>query len=183
MATEPAVTVNETRRIPSCREIGLQAGKKGDFQLARQMLQNAIAEMEGQDGKQAQMIELTINMADTYLNEGQYGPAKTWYTKALDRLILSQGANTVAVASLMGRCAEISVLQADMNEFQKCFDSLQRAYLLTAETEMSGLLNSLIDLSWALCIKGEIAAVQAVNDLINQIKQLEKETAMSASVA
>lgn len=175
MNTQTTLQSKEMQSVPSCIEIGLQAGKKGDFQLARQMLHTAMEQLEGHEDKQSRLIELITDIADTYLCEGSYDLAKNWYMKALHRCELLQGTNTLQAACLMARLAQVCALQSKMTEFQKYLDNVLRAYLLTPEEDISILLNPLIDLSWALCIRKCVAEVQPINDLIALIKQLEEE--------
>jgi hypothetical protein len=164
-----------SKQVPSFIEIGLKASRKGNFQLARQMLHTAMEQLDGDEDKQPRLIELIVCIADTYLNEGSNDQAKAWYSKAFHRIELSQGANTFQAACLMTKLAEVSVLQDDMTEFQKCFENAQRAYLFSEETDTASLLGSLTDLSWALCVKQHLAEAQAVNSLISQIKELKEE--------
>jgi tetratricopeptide (TPR) repeat protein len=174
----------EVKRLaPSCIEIGLQASRKGNFQLARQMLHTAMEQLEGQEDKKPRLIELIINIADTYFNEGSYDQAKAWYGKALQSSELWQGTNTIQSACLIARLAELSVLQADMSEFEKCFENVQRTFLLSQESNVSALLGALIDLSWALCVQGRLAEVQPVNSLIAHIKQLEEEDRLGLAIS
>ncbi len=156
-------------------EIGIQASKKGNFQLARQMLHSALEQLDNHDDKQPRLVELITFIADTYLNEGNYDLAKQWYMKALKRCEILQGMNTLPAACLMAKLAQLHVLQSNMSEFKKYFESVQHIYLLTLEENISVLLDPLTDLSWALCIKKHIEEVQPVNKLIVQIKQLEEE--------
>lgn len=166
--------VNESA-VPSSIDIGLSACKKGNFELARQMLHHSIKELgEGAD-KEPRLVELITNIADTYLSEGKFESAWNFYMKAFQRLEMSQSLNSLPAAALMSRLAEISVLQDQMGEFAKQFDRLQRAYLTATETDASQLLTCLIDLSWSLCVKGQTVNASSVNKLIAQIKQLEKE--------
>lgn len=182
MTADPQLKLKLENKLPSCTEIGLQASKKGDFQLARQMLRKAMEQLEGQAGKQPQLIELTTNIADTYLNEGRYDSAKEWYAQALHRAEISHGAHSLQGACLIARLAEVSVLQSDITEFQKSFETLQRAYLLAGDdVDLSNLLGALIDLSWALCVRGQfVEEVKQVNSLIAQIRQLDEEDRLAA---
>jgi tetratricopeptide (TPR) repeat protein len=182
MTAAPQLKMKLESKLPSCTEIGLQASKKGDFQMARQMLRKAIEQLEGLHDKQSQLIDLTTNIADTYLNEGRYDSAKEWYAKALHRAETLHGAHSLQGACLLARLAEVSVLQSDMTDFQKSFDSAQRAYLLADESsDVSNLLAALIDLSWALCVRGQfIEEVRHVNCLIAQIRQIDEEDRLAA---
>jgi tetratricopeptide (TPR) repeat protein len=182
MTADPQHKLKLESKLPSCAEIGLQASKKGDFQLARQMLNTAIEQLEGKAEHQLTLIELTTNIADTYLNEGRYDSAKEFYAKALHRSELLHGAHSLQGACLMARLAEVNVLQSEMNEFQRCFESLQRAYLLAeSDTNVSRLLGALIDLSWALCVRGHfVEEVKHVNTLVAQIRQLDEEDRLAA---
>lgn len=164
---------HEQAKVPSCIEIGLQANKKGNLQFALQMLHTAIEQLDP-DGSQLRLVELISDVADTYFLQGKYEAAKEWYTKGLQRLMV-HGEHTVSAIKVLIRLAEVNALQEDLNEFHIQFENVQRAYLLCAETDLSSLLTPLIDLSWALCIQGNKAEVQAVNNMISQIKQLEEE--------
>lgn len=172
MATE---LMQDIAKVPSSIDIGLQASKKGNFQLAKQMLHNAIEQFDGQEDKQGRLIELIVSIADTHLNEGSYDQAKEWYQKALHRLENEHAINSLPAAAIMARLAELGVLQRDMKEFQMHFDTLQRSYLLAPEVELSGLINSLVDLSWVLCSQKCVAETQAINSLIAQMKLIEEE--------
>ncbi len=182
MTADPQLKVKLETKLPSCTEIGLQASKKGDFQLARQMLRTAIEQLEGKPGQQNELIELTTSIADTYLNEGRYDSANEWYAKALHRSESLHGSHSLQGACLLARLAEVGVLQVEMTEFQKSFDSLQRAYLLAEDdADISKFLGALIDLSWALCVRGHfVEEVKHVNNLISQIKQLGEEEKLAA---
>jgi tetratricopeptide (TPR) repeat protein len=176
------MTMNFTREADvlmptfvSCLELGLRAGKKGDFQFARQMLHSACEELLGCDDQHPRLIELMADIADTYLAEENYDLAERWYQKALHRSELLRGANALQTVCLMVKLAEVNVLQEEFAEFQKYMDGIQRAYFLTLEESVSILLFPLTDLSWALCIKGRIAEVKVVNSLIAQIRQLDEE--------
>jgi hypothetical protein len=70
-----------------------------------------------------------------------------------------------------------------MSEFHRFFDHLQSAYLRSEETNVSKLLGALIDLSWSLCLQGQLTEVQTVNSLIGQIKRLEEEERFGIEVA
>ncbi len=183
MLTAEAKLENEQKSVPSCIDIGLEASRKGNFQMARQMFRAAMDQLEGQSGKESQLIELLIHTADTYLNEGLYDSAKQWYEKAMQRHELWQGKNTFQAACLMAKLAEVNVLQAQLGEFQKCFEDTERFYLLAQDTDPNILLGALIDLSWSLCVKGHMDEVRSVNNLIAQIKQLEEENELAAQVA
>jgi hypothetical protein len=126
------------------------------------------------------LIELTTCIADSYLNEGRYDSAKVWYTKALNYSELKDGKNSLPVASLLTRLAEVSVLQSDLSEFKKYFEDTERAYLLAKEPNTTAMLAALIDLSWALCLQNHLAEAQLVNKLIAQIKQIEEEKKIAA---
>ncbi len=167
-------------KVPSCIEIGLQASKKGDFQKARQMFRAAIKQLEDDPNKQAGIMSLIVNIADTYINEGRYDLAKQWYTKALQNSELLPEHNILQFACLMIRLAQINVLQEDMSEYKKSFETVERVYLLSQEADTSVLLDSLIDLSWVLCMQRHLNEAQVVNDLINQIKRLEDEEKLIA---
>jgi len=182
---EPIVEQVNELRVPSCIEIGLEASKRRNFGMARQMLRAAMENLGGIEDKTAHLIELMIHVADTYVNEGRYDQAKAWYTQALDRSQLSFGKNTLQTALLMAKLAEISVLQNDMSEFSACFENLMRAYLLSQETEpdSSTLLNALIDLSWSLSVQGHLNEAKPVNSLITQIKQMDEEDRLGTAVA
>jgi hypothetical protein len=156
-------------------QIGLQARESGDFQFARRVLQAAIKRLDDAHDNASRWIELVINVSDTYLSEGNTSPAKIWYMKALERSEQVTGKHTVQVAFLLGRLAQVAALDADAPEFENCFEQLTRAYLLSTEEDLSLLLDSLMDLSWAWCVKGNVKEVQRVNELIGQIKQLEQE--------
>src|ERR1700677_3837814 len=120
MSTESILKQKDIQTPPSvsCIDIGLQASKKGDFQLARQMLHAACEQLEGQDDKQPRLVELIIDIADTYINEGNYDLAKSWYQKALHRSELLYGTNTLQSACLMAKLAQVHVLQKDLTEFK-----------------------------------------------------------------
>jgi tetratricopeptide (TPR) repeat protein len=172
--------------VPSCAEVGLRACKSGNYQFARQMLQTAMSQLEGEDEdveKSSRLIELTTDMADTYLIEGNFDLAKGWYLKALSHCELLQQANTWRSAGLMARLAEVHALNKDMSESQKYMDKLMHAYLLALDDNISSFLNPLIDLSWCLCVTGHVAEAQPVNDLIAQIRSLEHEDRLSISAA
>jgi hypothetical protein len=181
--TNQTAQSNAIAKVPSCIEIGLQASKKGNFQFARQMLQTAMEQVEVQDEPQPRLIDLMTDVADTFLSEGKFDMAKEWYSKALHRCELLQGENSLSGARLLTRLAEISVLQGELEDFRAYFDNVQRAYLLCEETNISTLLGSLIDLSWALCIRENLSEIQAVNSFIAQIKQLEEEEKLGLAVA
>jgi tetratricopeptide (TPR) repeat protein len=181
-ASQPVFAPKELR-VPSCLEIGLQASKKGDFTTARQMLRSAIEQLVAEGAKQPGLIELTTNIADTYFKEGRHDSAKIWYAKALRNCEFFYGTHTLHTACLQARLAEISVLQSDLGEFHRYFDHLQSAYLRSGETDVSALLEALIDLSWSLCLQGHLPEVQTVNALISQIKRLEEEDRLGMEVA
>ncbi len=170
-------------KVPSCIEIGLQASKKGDFQKARQMFRAAIKQLEECANRPAQLVTLIVNIADTYINEGRYDLAKQWYTKALQNSELLPKHNVLQYACLMIRLAQLNVLQEDMAEFKKCFEIVERVYLLSQEADTSILLDSLIDLSWVLCVQKHLNEAQIVNSLIHQIKKLENEEKLMALFA
>ena len=107
--------------------------------------------------------------------------ASAWYIKALERSEHLHGKNTLQVASLLIRLSELAVLESNSDQYQKYFDLFTRAYLLTQEEDAFVLLDPLTDLSWALCVKGKLSQVQAVNTLISQIKQLQQEERQAAS--
>jgi len=166
----------------SCADIGLRASEKGDFHFARQMLHVAIEQLHGQD-KQSRLIELIADIADTYLHEENYDMAEIWYKKALNRLELSQQAETLQAACLMARLAQVHALTPRKSELTKYLDNLLRIYLLDSEANISILLGPLVDLSWTLCVSGFIAEVHTVNDLIAQVKQLSEEEKFAQIVA
>ncbi len=143
-------------KVPSCIEIGLQASKKGDFTRARQMFRIAMDQLPETKEKPAQLINLIIHTADTYMNEWRYDMAKQWYEKALHRSELLPVRKILQSGCLMTRLAEVNVLQKNMPEFKKCFEIVQRIYLLSKEADTSMLLNGLIDLSWVLCVQGHL---------------------------
>jgi tetratricopeptide (TPR) repeat protein len=180
--SQPTANVQKLH-VPSCLEIGLQAGKKGNFTTARQMLRLALKQLAGDADKQPRMIELTTNIADTYSNEGRHDSAKVWYGKALRHCELFYGTSALHAACLLARLAGVSALASDMGEFHRYFDLLQSAYLRAGEKEVSGLLGALIDLSWSLCLRGQLTEVQSVNTLIDQIKRLEGEDKLGIEVA
>ena len=171
-------SAKESMSIPSSMDIGLEASRKGNFQMARKMFRAAIEQLEGQPDKQPRQVELITNIADSYLNEGTHDSAKTWYNKALEKL---EPKNTLQAACLYGRLAEVNALMSEMGDFQKNFEHVQRIYLLCEETEISILLNSLMDLSWVLCIQGHLEEVKQVNNLINQIKLIDEEDRIVAA--
>ncbi len=166
--------------VPSSIDIALQASHKGNFPLARQMMLRAMRELDGQVDKPARLIELITKIADTYVTEGKYDSARAWYTKALHRLEVWQGSNSLAVACVMVRLAQVCVWQFNMTEFQEYFDQVERAYLLSQDMDVSVFLDALIELSWALCIHECVNEVQLVNNLIAEIKQLEAESKPAA---
>lgn len=183
MSTMSVPQPNVIPQVPSCIEIGLQASKKGNYQYARQMLQMALEQKSEQTHEQPLLIELMTEVADMYLSEGRHDTAKEWYLKALQRVELVHGINTLCAPNLMTRLAEICVLQEDMAEYERYFDNVQRAYLLCEEADVSPLLDSLIDLSWVLCIRCQLVQVQSVNNMIAQIRQLEEEKKLGLAVA
>ena len=172
--------LSATKQIPSCVEIGLEASARGDYQLARQMLHTAMEQLDGCEDKQIRLVELISNIADTYLHEGNFDSAKNWYMRALIRCELSQGANTLRAGCLMARLAQVNALQSDLAEFKKQLDNLMHTFLLAPEESISLLLDPLVDLSWALCVKGCVPEVQSVNGLISHIKQLEEEDRLAS---
>jgi hypothetical protein len=174
MAGDGYSTTTNPIKVPSYRDIGIKAMRNADFQMARQMLQGAINQLEGQGDEETSIIEIMINIADTYLQEGAFRQAKEWYARALNRSERFQGKNSILTASILGRIAEVHILEQDVPGFQNVFDCLQRVYLLTEETDMTALLNVLIDLSWALCVHHRHREVQLANKLIAEIKQLSK---------
>ena len=167
--------------IPSCLDIGLKANRMGDFQTARHMLQTTLAQLEGDAAQEAQIIELTTYIADTYMNESNYDLANDWYVRALHRSQNFRGTNTLESACLMSRLAEVNVLQSRMPGFQNHFEELQRVYLLCEEIDLSPLLRALVDLTWVLCLQGHTTEVRAVNSLIEQLKQLAEEYRVSVA--
>ena len=149
-------TTKIATRLPSCIEMGLQASKKGDFARARQMFRAAIKLLENRENNQTSLIALIVNIADTYLNEGRYETAKHWYTRAIQRSESLARKNILPFACLLTRLAQINVLQNNMPDFQKTFEDVQRVYLLSQEGNSAILLDSLIDLSWVLCVQGHL---------------------------
>ncbi len=170
-------------QIPSCIEIGLHASKKGDFIVARQMFRTAIKHLTNNQESQSRLISLITNIADTYLNERRYDLAKQWYAKALKRNEFLPNKNNLQCASIIARMTAINVLQCDMKEFKKDFETVQRMYLLSVEADVSLLLNSLIDLSWALCLQRLTDEARTVNQLISQIKKLDDGMALEITSA
>ena len=183
MMSQAAIQVGAQASVPSCVEIGLQATAKGDFELARKMLHAAMEQLDGGENRQLRLIELIGNIADTYLHEGNYNAAKNWYQKALHRMEHLQGTNAIQSACLMVRLAQVNCLQSNMAEFKKYFDKVVRSYLLAPEESVNILLNPLVDLSWALCVRGCGDEVRPVNELITQIKELENEDKATVSIA
>src|SRR5271168_2191492 len=135
MATESIPEAVKTDDSPACalEQIGLQAGKSGDYRFARQVLQSAMKRIEEADDehKDSRWIEVVINIADTYLSEGNSHLASAWYIKALERSEHLHGKNTLQVASLLIRLSELAVLESNSDQYQKYFDLFTRAYLLT----------------------------------------------------
>ena len=172
-----------TMPFSTYKDMESQAIKKGDFQLARQILHSACEQLEGENDKQAHLIELMSHIADTYVNEANYELAKSWYQKALMRSESLHGTHALSSICLMSKLAQVNVLQRNMDDFHKYLNNLQLAYLLTTGENTSTLLDPLGDLSWALCVKGYIAEVKSVNSLIAQIKQLEEEYKLESGVA
>ncbi len=162
-------------RVPSRIDIAMEASKRGNYQMARKILQSSIEQLAEQENKQSRLVELMITVGDTYTNEGSLERAKAWYGKALQRCVLLEGAHTFQVACLMAKLAQLSVLQSNMPEFHECFEKVQRGYLLSDESNICTIIGPLTDLSSALCIRGFLVEVQSVNKLISQIKQLEEE--------
>jgi len=173
----------EHDEIPSCIEIGLRASKKGNFEVARQMLRTAIEQFEGHEAELPQLIELITNIADMYLNGGTYASAKEWYAKALHHSELLYGGNSLNVACLTARLAEVSALESNIEDFHKFFQRAQRVYLNLEESKLSALLGVLIDLSWVLCMQGRVVEVKPVNEMIEQIKRMEEEDRLGILVA
>lgn len=170
-------------RVPTCMELGLRANHKGHYQSARQMLRTAIQQLHQEDEKDPRITDLIITIADSYLKEGDHEKAKTWYCSALRRLDTLMDADTFQTAYTLSRLAEVCVLQSDMVEFSACIDQLQRAYLLSSETDASDLFGALIDLSWTLCLTERVAFLQPVNEMLQQIKQIEEEERLNVLVA
>lgn len=184
MFPNQTITPQDARNVPSCVEVGLQASRKGNFQFARQMLQSAIDQIDDQQpGMQEGLLELIIDVADAYMREGRFESAREWYAKGLSRSQATIGCGSQFAIKLIARLAEISVLQEDTSGFNDHFESLQRAYLLCADANLSMVLNALIDLSWALCIRGNMPAVQTVNTMISHVKQLEEEERLGVVAA
>lgn len=170
------ITSPDAGNVPTSVEVGLQASRKGNFQFARQMLQRAIDQIDDNEpGMQEGLLELIADVADAYMRDGKFESARDWYSKGLRRAEATSGAGSQFALKLIARLAEISVLQEDTSGFNDHFESLQRAYLLCADANLSMVLNALIDLSWALCIRGNMPAVQTVNTMISHVKQLEEE--------
>ncbi len=172
---EPIFNLQLKNGIPSCLDIGLRAGQKGDFDTARRMMRTAMEQLNRHQDQLPRMILLTTYIADTYMNEGRYDSAKECYRKALQRAQGLHGINCLQAGCLMAKLAELCVLQAEISEFQRYFEQIMRVYLLSEEADSSVLLSALIDLSWALCLHGYIVEVREVNNLIAQIETLEKE--------
>lgn len=139
------------------------------------MLQTAMVKMADNEEAQGRLIELIVSVADTYLNEGRHDLAKEWYAKALQHAERHFGQHSMKVANITIRLAETSILQADMKEYERHFDYVQRIYLLCEDENISSMLGGLIDLSWAICVQGRTAEIRPVNELIEQIKQISAE--------
>ena len=195
------LTNRAKQALPNCIEIGIRASKRGDFSTARQMLRSAIDQIENDlrksaasdthkdidtdnkrsnTGKIDRLLELMTSIADTYLNESDYGQAKNLYEKTAERCVAEIGIASSQFACLMVRLAEVGILQSRLNDFQTYLQKAQQTYLLTKELNTASLLNALTDLSWALCVKGYLIEVVPVNNLIMQIKQVDKETAYTS---
>jgi len=162
----------QSDRIPSCIEIGLQAGERGDFRTARQMFRAAVRHLAGTQDRRPRLIEIAIQTAHTYFHEACYDQAHAWYSKALHLSRALHGPNTLQAACLMSRLAEINVMQSSVHDFHNTFTNMERAYLLAKENDSGAFLLSLIDLSWALCVHGHTRQARTVNNFIAQI-QLE----------
>lgn len=173
-----------TSQSVSSVETGLQASRNGNIQLDCRMLELDIEQIDAQSPElQKPLLELMADLADSYLREGKLESAKNWYIKALYRSEAAYGASSPCAIKAIARLAEISVLQEDVNEFNQYFESLQRAYLLCSDRDLSGALNALIDLSWALCLDANMPAVQVTNTMISHLKQLEEEERLGVTAA
>jgi hypothetical protein len=181
IVSETAKAVDSS--IYTLEKIGLRASKSGNFRFARQVLLSAIKRVEEDycQQKDSRWIELATNIADTYVSEGNSRLARSWYLKILERTGRLYGTTSPQAAVLMVRLAELAVLESNPEEYQSYFDLFTRAYLLWQEEDTSVLLDPLTDLSWALCVKGNVDSVQAVHSLISQINELQQDDERSAS--
>lgn len=162
------------RAVPTCEEIGFRAIKKGDFKLGRQMLKSALSQWQDSTMELDHLIELTVAVADTYLNEGQNYNAKVWYIKALNHCSAQKGC-FLNEAAIKARLAEVCVLDSKNAEAQQYFEEAQNLYLRAIDKDANSLLGVLIDLSWVLTVHGKADEIKQVNSLIAQIKHLQYE--------
>jgi hypothetical protein len=166
-------------KIPSRMEIGLQASRQGDFVTARQMFRKSMNRLKalpepGTIDSQTRIIQLLTHMGDSYVKEGRYDLARRWYEKAWDKCG-SKREHSLLLACLMAKLCKVRVLESDINGFQRYFEKLQSTYLLVQETDTSALLPALTDLFSSLSVNGHVMEAQVTDNLINQIKPLEKE--------
>ena len=107
--------------LPSLTEMGLTASKKGNFNIARRLLNTAMQQLREQSDKQSELIDLMVNIGDTYFNEGSADLAKLWYGKALDNCQHWQNKNNSQLAIILCKLAELHVLTDEIEEGNKCF--------------------------------------------------------------
>jgi tetratricopeptide (TPR) repeat protein len=122
------------------------------------------------------LIKLIAKIAHSYFQKGYYEKSRRYYLRALNKCYSSETfKNSFLAASLLLRIAESSTMRSIYYDFEQCIEQVKQIYLLAKDKDTSLLLNSLIDLSWALCLKGRLDEVRSVNNFINQIKATETD--------
>jgi len=165
----------EKHSLPSCIEIGLEASKRGDYKLARQMFRTSMHHVDEQDDNQIRAIELTTYIAETHLKEGNYELAEGWYLKALQLSDFDQRKSSLQSVFILAKLAKLQILNSNMTEFEKYMEQMERAYLLLDQKDLSGLLHVLMDTSWSLCQTGRLEYLRPINEIITQIMTMNEE--------
>ena|SRR5579872_889746 len=133
-------------------------------------------EQPSENDQDLSLIKLMAKVAYKYLKKGQYEKSRQFYLRALHKCYSSKTIkNSFLTASFLLRIAESSTMRSSVYDFEQCFEQVKQIYLLAKERDTSILLNSLIDLAWALCLKGRLDEVRLINHFVSQVKEIDNE--------